>query len=903
VYTYQVNGTAPCANATATVTVTENTATTWYADADGDGAGDPAVSQLACAQPVGYVANSTDLCPADPNKTAPGACGCGTADVSTTYYADTDGDGAGDPSAPLAGFTCTVPAGYVASNTDGCPNDPNKVAPGACGCGTADVPTTYYADADGDGVGDPNATLAGFTCTVPAGYVTSNTDGCPNDPNKVAPGVCGCGTADTDSDGDGTADCNDGCPNDPNKIAPGICGCGTADTDTDGDGTADCNDGCPNDPDKIAPGVCGCGTADVPTTYYADTDGDGVGDPNAPLAGYACIVPAGYVASNTDGCPNDPNKVAPGQCGCGTADTDSDSDGTADCNDGCPNDPNKIAPGVCGCGTADTDSDGDLTADCNDGCPNDPNKVAPGVCGCGTADVPTTYYADTDGDGLGDVHNSLSGFTCIVPAGYVTNSSDACPSVQGTVGSPCNDNNPFTTNDVLNASCGCSGTPVSCDSWTLVINTDGAGNQTTWSITDANSSFVLASGGPLNSNMTYTTTICVPQNACFRLRVSDSGGNGITGGGYVLRDGLGRRIIDNYGNGGAFTSVSQAIQPFCSPVGNDRLINSDCDVEDRLPNDVIIASENPAVSAQWGVGDQTDDGYEFHFFDPNGGYSRFMFHSHAVTLGQGPANAIRAMKLPLNSMVTLPLPQNTLLNVRVRGRVNGVSMPWGPVCRLKIDVVAANCPATHLLDVPGPTYSCGVTGLMLDGSSRIWAKPVHRVVNGNIVTANRYSFRFENPGEGYVRYFTQPSYCLILTQWATLPLQYGQTYDVTVQASFDGGATWCPAGKTCQISFAAQGHRPRLELDAPAPSIAMWPNPNRGEQLYLTMDGIDATLATVSVDMMDLVGKQIQGSTVPVADGTLNTVLDLQQDLPNGVYLVRITAGERTYTQRLVLQK
>jgi hypothetical protein len=97
-------------------------------------------------------------------------------------------------------------------------------------------------------------------------------DGCPNDPNKIEPGVCGCGVADTDTDNDGIADCNDGCPEDPNKIEPGVCGCGVADTDTDNDGTADCNDGCPEDPNKIEPGVCGCGVADL------DTDCDGVAD-------------------------------------------------------------------------------------------------------------------------------------------------------------------------------------------------------------------------------------------------------------------------------------------------------------------------------------------------------------------------------------------------------------------------------------------------------------------------------------------------------------------------------------------------------------------------------------------------------------------------------------------------
>lgn len=117
-----------------------------------------------------------------------------------------------------------------------------------------------------------------------------------------------------------------------------------------------------------------CGVADT------DTDNDGTPDCN-------------------DGCPNDANKTAPGTCGCGVADTDSDNDGTADCNDGCPNDPNKTAPGQCGCGVADTDTDNDGTADCNDDCPNDPNKIAPGQCGCGVADT------DTDNDGTADCND------------------------------------------------------------------------------------------------------------------------------------------------------------------------------------------------------------------------------------------------------------------------------------------------------------------------------------------------------------------------------------------------------------------------------------------------------------------------------------------------------------------
>lgn len=41
-------------------------------------------------------------------------------------------------------------------------------------------------------------------------------------------------------------ECDDLCPQDPNKRAPGACGCGVPDVDSDEDGAVDCRDECPN---------------------------------------------------------------------------------------------------------------------------------------------------------------------------------------------------------------------------------------------------------------------------------------------------------------------------------------------------------------------------------------------------------------------------------------------------------------------------------------------------------------------------------------------------------------------------------------------------------------------------------------------------------------------------------
>ena len=458
-----------------------------------------------------------------------------------------------------------------------------------------------------------------------------------------------------------------------------------------------------------------------------------------------------------------------------------------------------------------------------------------------------------------------------------------------------------TGNFVLTVTCGDASASCTSNGMVLELKTDANGSQTSYELIPEGVGIPVCSGSGLPNNATITNNCCVP-DGCYRLRVLDSAGDGMTTGGYTLRTSANDRIIDNTANfsTGSVSAIS-GDQAFCLPIGTDRVIFTSCDKLDWVNNDFIVASLNPAVSAEWVTGgsnsqQDADSGYEFWFFDPNGTYSFRWFRPHNTSHGYGTGEA-RAAHLRINNwLATYHIPASTLMNVRVRGRVNGVNMEWGPACRFMIDPVAAACPMTKLMDIPGNQFlSCGQYRLFEQGSY-VHARPVSG--------ATQYQFRFRQPGEGFEVIRTNTSYFVQLF-WTGMTLVNGSQYDVDVRA-FKGGQ-WCPWGEVCTLNIGVPpgmqaGSEALFGTEKEELVFNMWPNPNNGDQLFISLSSIEENVSTVSVDILDLSGKKMTSQRIATQGGFMNTVIDLEGEIAAGMYLVNITAGEKVYTERLVVQ-
>ncbi|MEC7986616.1 MAG: MopE-related protein [Myxococcota bacterium] len=308
----------------------------WYPDVDGDGYGDNVEPLVGCAPDSSYVTITGDCNDTDALINPFGIEECDGIDndcddftdegLLLTFYRDADNDQFGDVNNTIE--ACSAPEGYV-DNDEDCDDVDSAVNPNMMeycdqfdnNCdGTIDEDSavdasTFYADSDSDGYGDPSNTQA--ACSVPVGYTTDNTD-C-NDQNNTI---------------------------NPNQDER----CSTIDDD-------DC-DGLINEDDAIDPSL-----------FYADADGDGHGGTEV----YACTLPSGAYPSSTD-CDDTADTINP--------------------------DAREICNGV------DDDCDGDVDDD------DSSLDTSSGE----------TFYADLDGDGYGA--DSFSIQACLAPTNYVADGGD-----------------------------------------------------------------------------------------------------------------------------------------------------------------------------------------------------------------------------------------------------------------------------------------------------------------------------------------------------------------------------------------------------------------------------------------------------------------------------------------------
>ena len=763
-------------------------------------------------------------------------------------FQDSDGDGTCDandlcPGGPEPGTACN----------DGYPNTSGDVIQSNCSC------AGILACTPGAPCNDFNACTTGEVfqsdCQCAGGTAVDPDDGDPCTLDSCDP-ITGVSHVFQDSDGDGTCDANDLCPG---GLEPGTA----------------CNDGDPNTSGDVIQSDCSC------AGVLACIPGAPCNDFNACTTGEVfqsdCTCAGGTAVNADDGDPCTLDSCDP-ITGVSNLFQDSDGDLTCDVNDGCPNDYNKIAPGACGCGVPDEDSDADTIADCIDTCP----LAVDGIANFNVAE-------------------------CNCDPGYTAQTTQ--------MGS-----NTVITSCVSNGGCN--------NDMVLEFQTDGAPGETTWEVLDATGTNVVANGGPLtSSNTVQLQNFCLP-DGCYRLRVLDNAGDGMSGGGYTLKTLVGnQRVIDNRNNfaSGGVSTISGGGE-FCLPLGTDRMIHAHCDKLDWVNYKYLVATENTAVSAEWipnasNYYQDANSGYEFWIFDPNGTYSYRRFRSHNVSDGKSPANATRACHMKINgwynSALTPLIPQQVIMNVRVRGRVNGTNMAFGPACLFQLDQARAACPFNKLLSLPGdPRNSCGATKNFGSGNF-VYATPFAGIPT---VPASqlRYQFRFRNVPENFEVIRTSNTYILPLYWTGPTALQCGVEYTVDVRVSTNGGNTWCTDTPAPAAPFQAWGEICTLAIAPCASNIAsaspvigaynyatltLYPNPNNGDQLTIALSAVDDGVNTVSVDIFDLTGKRITARTVATQGGSVNAKLDLNNEVANGIYLTHITAGKKTWSERLVIQR
>ena len=153
-----------------------------------------------------------------------------------------------------------------------------------------------------------------------------------------------------------------------------------------------------------------------------------------------------------------------------------------------------------------------------------------------------------------------------------------------------------------------------------------------------------------------------------------------------------------------------------------------------------------------------------------------------------------------------------------------------------------------------------------------------------------------------------------ITLTSVTALQYGKTYAVQTSPIYTYTGTnyqWGPVTYMCiigsagMITDASQGASQDSEKDAMQGAmqemeLSVYPNPSNGEGLTMTLSGV--TSSSVQVRIYDALGRKIESKRF-VVDGTLQTELNFESELSDGMYMIEVSSENKIKTARILIQK
>lgn len=138
----------------------------------------------------------------------------------------------------------------------------------------------------------------------------------------------------------------------------------------------------------------------------------------------------------------------------------------------------------------------------------------------------------------------------------------------------------------------------------------------------------------------------------------------------------------------------------------------------------------------------------------------------------------------------------------------------------------------------------------------------------------------------------------------------GSNFMIRVRPIFADGqggeffGQWGPAHEICLVTgLSTQGQEEVIPAEQESPSIeanwSIYPNPNNGETLYLTVPGEAGKQAEMRI--MDAMGRTVFTRTLGTGEDVQS--VSLPAAITNGLYMVEVRSGEDTFKKRLIINK